>query len=228
METPSNSLGEFLFPASEHRFHWDMGMLDRIGIVHMLHRLRPDIAMEIGTFRGGSLEVIARHCRKAYSIDLNPEVARELRPHFNNVEFLSGDSRDLIGTAIKTMDRLGESLQFVLIDGDHSEAGARRDIDLVLQYRPRAPMCILMHDSFNPAVRRGIIGVNWGANPHVHLVEVDFTIGEASTAYDSGHGSRMWGGLALAVLYPERRSGKLAVTAQYSEQFERDRAAFNE
>ena len=227
MQMPS-SLYEFLFPPAEHRFDWEMGMADRLGMLHILRDLGAEVAVEIGTYKGGSLEVIARHCRRTYSIDIDPAVAGKLRPHFDNVEFLTGDSANLIGEALGTIDERGEALQFVLIDGDHSEAGARRDINLVLRYRPRKPMYIVMHDSFNPAVRRGILGAAWAENPHVHLVEVDFTMGEASTSYARGLKSRMWGGLALAVLHPEPRKGNLRVTAQSSEQFERERRAFGE
>jgi hypothetical protein len=221
-------LYRFLFPESEHRFPWAMGMPDRLGMLYLLDRLRPETALEIGTSEGGSLEVIARHAGLTYSIDINPEVAKALRPHFGNVEFLVGDSAVMIPRVLKAIAERGQALQFVLVDGSHTERRAREDIDLVLQYRPSKPMYIVVHDSFNPSVRRGILAARWAANPHVHAVGVDFVMGDAGTGYGPASESRMWGGLAMAVLLPEPRSGELHLSQDSIEQFEMARNALGE
>jgi cephalosporin hydroxylase len=205
-----------------------MGMSDRLGLLYLLQRLRPETALEIGTSEGGSLEVIARHSGLTYSIDINPEVAKALRPHFDNVEFLTGDSAVMIPRALRTIADRGQALQFVLVDGSHTERRAREDIDLVLQYRPTKPMYIVVHDSFNPAVRRGILAARWAANPHVHAVGVDFVMGDAGSSYGSEDESRMWGGLAMAVLMPQPRTGELHFSQDSIEQFEMARKALGE
>ncbi len=102
-------------------------------------------------------------------------------------------------------------LQFVLIDGDHSEEGLRNDINDLLRYRPTAPLYIVMHDSFNPDCRRGIRGAKWAANPHVHLVELDYVSGRLMPKDEDGSYRQMWCGIALAVLLPEVRTGNLVM-----------------
>jgi hypothetical protein len=48
---------------------------------------------------------------------------------------------------------------------------------------------------------------NWSANPHVHLVELDFVPGRFVTDEEPDGQREMWCGFALAVLLPEKRSG---------------------
>lgn len=95
---------------------------------------------------------------------------------------------------------------FVLIDANHSEEGVRRDLDNVLRYMPQRPLYIVMHDSFNPGCRRGIMTAIWSSNPHVHMVELDFVVGRFVTQ-EEGNYRQMWCGLALGVLLPEKRTG---------------------
>jgi cephalosporin hydroxylase len=92
------SLQDYLFLG--RRFAWHMGWTDRLGLLHVLRQLRPDAVLEIGTYEGGSLEVMAQYSRRTYSIDIDPGVATKLRPHFPSVEFMSGDSSKMIGEAL--------------------------------------------------------------------------------------------------------------------------------
>jgi len=74
------------------------------------------------------------------------------------------------------------------------------------------PLCIVMHDSFNPECREGLRAANWEANPHVQFVELDFTAGQVSTQPESA--DQRWGGLALAMMTPEKRTGPLRITGR--------------
>jgi hypothetical protein len=94
-----------------------------------------------------------------------------------------------------------------LIDADHRREGIRRDIEAVLGHTPAQPLYLLLHDSFNPDCRRGMREANWSANPHVHLVELDFVPGRFVTDEEPDGQREMWCGFALAVLLPEKRSG---------------------
>lgn len=86
------------------------------------------------------------------------------------------------------------------------------DINLVLQYRPVAPMVILVHDSGNPGCRAGILGADWKANPYVHSVQCDFVPGQIIEHSIKGGRAEVWGGLALAYLDTKPRSGELLIS----------------
>jgi hypothetical protein len=84
----------------------------------------------------------------------------------------------------------------------------RQDVNAVLRYRPRRPLYVAMHDSFNPDCRTGMLAADWQACPHVHYLQLDFAGGQFAP---SPRGLEMWGGLALAVLLPEKRTGALTI-----------------
>ena len=106
------------------------------------------------------------------------------------------------------LDRIsgrGEELGFVLIDGDHSTEGVRSDINAILRYKPSRPLFIVFHDSFHPPCREGILTADWAACEHVHFVEIDFVPGVYHfEAFDTATPRSMFGGLAVAVMRPER------------------------
>jgi hypothetical protein len=189
---------------------WSMISSERLALQKLLELVRPEVSIEIGTASGGSLQMIARYSRRVYSIDIDAAGHEKLRGRFANVELLTGDSAvvlpELLGRLAAEKARLG----FVLIDGSHWEVCVRKDVQSLLAYKPEAPLHILMHDSFNPEVREGILTAGLEQNPHVHLVELDFAPGCAIT-HNPGHFKEMWGGFALAVMRPEKREGPLEI-----------------
>ena len=109
----------------------------------------------------------------------------------------------------------------MLIDGDHSTEGVRRDIDAVLKLRPQERVVILMHDSFNPDCREGMRKAAWHSCAHVHYVELDFIPGIFHfEAHDTAAARSMWGGFACAVLEKEPRVGPLQVLESQRGMFE--------
>jgi hypothetical protein len=178
----------------------------------ILANAKPKVALEIGTYQGGSLQVIARHAGKVYSIDLDATLKERLGPRFPNVEFLAGDSRTVLPGLLDQIQARGEELGFVLIDGDHSTEGVRHDINAVLRYVPVCPLTIVFHDSFHPQCRQGILAADWSACEHVDYVEIDFVPGVYHhEAFDMAEARTMYGGLAVAVTRPERRTGPVTV-----------------
>lgn len=184
---------------------------ERIALTGVLARLRPRGALEVGVYYGGSLSLAAQFSERIFAIDIEPAVRdRFVLP--DNVELLIGNSQELIPQALARFEQLGLPLEYVLIDADHSADGVRRDLNLVLKYRPRQPMVILAHDSGNENCRKGILTANWNANPHVHSVQCDFVPGQIiEHSIQNGHGE-VWGGLALAYLDPQPRVGELVVS----------------
>lgn len=184
---------------------------ERIALTGVLGRIRPRAGLEVGVYYGGSLSLAAQFCGRIIAIDNDPAVrARFVLP--TNAELLIGNSQDMIPRAFAELDRLRLPLEYVLIDAEHSTDGVRRDINLVLSYRPKTPMVILIHDSGNPGCRAGILSADWNSNPHLHFVQCDFVPGQIiEHSIQNGRGE-VWGGLALAYLDPRVRSGKAVIS----------------
>lgn len=204
-------LPDLLYPHASPQRQWLMSHAERAGVLHVLARAQAENAIEVGTCEGGCLDQIRAHTQRVYSIDIDPTVKTRLGPLMPEVEFLIGDSAELIGTALQRCAESGKSPGFILIDGDHTYRGVQADIHAVLQHRPNRPMWIVMHDSFNPACRRGIQEARWADNPCVHHVMVDYVPGNLHT--EGMFAGQMWGGLALAWVGPEPRTSPLKIEA---------------
>ena len=177
--------------------NWFMSPAEKMVIMTLVGNLKPKLAIEIGTRDGGCLTVISRFSEKVYSIDIDPKVAQRLHDRFNNVEFLTGPSRDILPPLLTKLADEKQELGFVLVDGDHSAEGVRTDIDILLKYTPCVPLSIFMHDSMNP---------------YVHAVELDL-VGGILTPVPRLYG-QAWEGLALAIMKPVKRNGPLTITAR--------------
>ncbi len=206
--TPNILTDEFLL-------HWQMTRCEQFTITSVLERLEPELSLEVGTYKGGSLQVLVRHARRVISVDIDPGVETLLSPMFPSVDFRSGDSRVVLPSLVEEINQRTDSLEFVLVDGDHSAEGVRRDIHALLALRPKKPVTILLHDSFNPACREGMRSANWSTCPFVHSVELDYIPGiYHEKKYDTAEAKTMWGGFACAILKPTPRMGELVIGAQ--------------
>lgn len=200
---------DILFP-NVIQDNWQMMQWEKIALTGILARVRPRGAIEIGVYYGGSLSLAAQFCETIIAIDIDPAVnERFKRPE--NAEVWISPSTEAVPRAFARFDELGIPVNYVLIDADHSAAGVKRDIELVLAYVPKAPMFIVMHDSGNPDTRRGILAADWASSPHVHFVDVDFVPGQIIEHAVTENRGEIWGGLALAMLLPEPRGGALDV-----------------
>jgi hypothetical protein len=177
----------------------------------VLQRLQPQCAFKIGTYRGGSLSLIAQFAKVVFSIDIDPSIPEKFK-HFSNVSFFTGPSQIIMPTLLNELDSAGMPVEFVLIDGDHSAEGVKRDIDIVLDYVPQKPLIIMMHDGFNPDCRRGMLEADWQKSPYVHYIDLDFIPGRVIEHGGDGDG-KMWGGLAMAYFSPVKRLGNIAIGA---------------
>jgi Methyltransferase domain len=203
---------------------WQMSPSEQVMIMYLIEHLRPRAAIEIGTRFGGSLQVLARHCDRVYSLDIDPEVNERLKGRFENVEYLIGRSDETLPPLIDRLQREKTEVGFVLIDGDHSTDGVRRDIDNILRYKPSTTLYIIMHESFNPVVRRGLTAANWSGCPYVQRVELDLVAGSVNTS--PNFRGQLWGGLAIGILTSEPRNGDLEITAGSQLTYRAARRAF--
>jgi hypothetical protein len=77
----------------------------------------------------------------------------------------------------------------------------------------------VIHDSFNPNCRRGMLEADWKRSPHVHWVDIDFVPGRL-VEDDGPFRGQLWGGLAVAYLSAIRRRGDLAIHCSADEMFQ--------
>ena len=193
------------------RLSWQMDYCERAALIAVLQNLRPTISIEIGTYAGGSLAVLSRFSQTVVSLDVDPLSSQYLAGRFRNVSYIVGDSKRELPQVLRKVEHEQSGPMFVLVDGDHSREGVLADLNNILLFTPRYPTVVMAHDSFNPSVRQGMLQARWVDNPHVHLVEIDFQHGYL---FEMATGE-MWGGLALAVLLPEKRKGELAVSQRH-------------
>jgi hypothetical protein len=197
----------------EHNDAWQMQDAERSTLAALLTWLKPKVSIEVGVFTAGSLGVIARESDHVYALDIDPTCEATYSSQFPNVTFITGDSKATLPRLLEELREAGSDVDFALIDGDHTEAGVRGDITCLLQYQPRTrPLYVLMHDSFNPGCRLGMVTAPWARNPHVHAVEIDFVVGILSNSDTPPEYHRsMWCGFGLAVFLPEQRGGPLTI-----------------
>ncbi len=194
---------------------WHMTASERSVLIRVLEQSRPDVSIEIGTFRCGSLRPIAHYSRRVITFDIDANQHR-VATAFPSVDFVTGDSSLTLPPVIEALNASEhEELDFILIDGSHEADGVRADIAACLAYRPkRSPTVILMHDSSNPDVREGISSAPWDTCPYVHELDLDLCPGALYERADIS--GEIWGGLAGALLLPEPRAGALARQAFFA------------
>jgi hypothetical protein len=207
--------------------NWHMQFSERAALLYVLTRMKPEVSIEIGTFQCGSLRPISAASKHVFTFDID-ENQHRVRPLFRNVTFITGDSAVTLPGVIDQLNRGKDEVNFILVDGSHEEAGVTADLLQCLKYIPkRRATMILAHDSSNPAVRAGLMNVDWNAFPHVHTVDLDFVPGMLYDRPDIS--GQIWGGLAAILMLPEHRSGDICVTApfEYSRQALIAKSAYN-
>lgn len=175
---------------------WQMTLGERAAMEGVLAQRKPRLAIEIGTAEGGSLRRIAAYAEEVHSFDLVlPQVSLEEMP---NVTLHTGDSHQLLPEALQRFAEEERNVDFVLVDGDHSADGVRRDLDDLLSSPAVADSVIVIHDVTNEQVRSGLDAVRYEAYPKVAHVNLDFVPGYMFR--DPNHRHELWGGLGLVVV----------------------------
>ncbi|HEV3093121.1 MAG TPA: class I SAM-dependent methyltransferase [Solirubrobacteraceae bacterium] len=175
---------------------WQMSFGERAALEGVLSQLRPALSIEIGTAEGGSLERIAAYSDEVHSFDLVPPQLSVAEAE--HVTIHSGDSHETLPRELGRLAEDGRSVDFVLVDGDHSSDGVRRDIEDLLNSSAVSSTVILIHDTTNPVVRAGLDAVHYTAWPKVAHVDLDFVPGYMFREERLLH--ELWGGLGLLLV----------------------------
>lgn len=192
---------------------WQMTPAEKMAIYYVLNKMeKRDIAIEIGSYKGGFLRVLSKYFKKVYSCDITFD-GIENREQYKNVRWVQGDSKDTLPKLISDLNKLKTGdVNFILVDGDHEHDTVLRDINNILKYVPRTETIVLMHDSWYEPTREAINQADWYDNKHVHLVEKDLVHGD--TIWNST-GYLTVSGLAIAILYPNERDFELQIGQTY-------------
>jgi cephalosporin hydroxylase len=131
-----------------------MSFGERAALEGVLAQLRPRLALEIGTAEGGSLARIASYSAEVHSIDLtHAELAVNIAGH---VHLHAGPSDRLLPPLLDGFCRAGRTLDFALVDGEHSFDGVIGDLRALLDSPCTGRSLILVHDSMNEEIRAGL------------------------------------------------------------------------
>lgn len=179
---------------------WQMSRAEKSALMQVLDRVKPEVSIEIGTFQGGSLQVISHFSKEVYSLDISKAPEKLLSKQFKNVHFRVGNSFELIPSLLREIEDSGKKLGFILVDGDHSKNGVFKDLEAILTYPHKNEITIIMHDSFNPQCRSGIKkAFKKVGNKQIEYAELDYITGSYSP---NNNFLEMWGGFALFELNP--------------------------
>jgi hypothetical protein len=173
-----------------------MSFGERAALEGVLALASPGLALEIGTAEGGSLRRIAAHAGEVHSFDLvaPPGDVASLP----NVRFHTGDSHKLLPALLRELAESGRNVDFVLVDGDHSAEGVRKDLENLLTSAAVSSTLILLHDTANEAVRSGIDAVPLDDYDKVRYADMDFVAGYLFRAPQMLN--ELWGGLGFVVV----------------------------
>jgi len=173
-----------------------MSVGERAALEGFLELAKPALAIEIGRAKGGSLRRIAAHSAEVHSLDLDAP-APELT-ELERVSFHTGDSHELLPRLLAKLAEERRNVDLVLVDGDHSAAGVRRDLEDLLASPAVGRTLILIHDTANQEVRAGVERVDLDRTAKVAYVDLDAVSGRLFRAAPLRN--QLWGGLGLVVV----------------------------
>lgn len=179
-----------------------MSFGERAALEGVLAQLSPRLAVEIGTAQGGSLTRIASYSAEVHSIDVS--YAELVVDAGDNVHLHTGPSAEVLPPMLAEFSAAARSLDFALVDGDHSFDGVIGDVRALLDSPCTARCVILVHDSMNEEIRAGLEHSGLDDYEKVVYYEPDFVPGYIFRVGAARH--MIWGGLALILCDSARSS----------------------
>lgn len=178
---------------------WSMAFGERAALVALLADLQPDLAIEVGTYHGGSLRPIAAHAGEVHTFDVDPDHARHADA-LPNATFHLGESAHTLPALLAEFERDGRHVDFALIDGAHTYDAVLRDAQALLDSGACRHTTIVFHDSANGDVRRALEELSLADHPKVAAAILDFVPGYLVREDAFANAGEQWNGLALVIL----------------------------
>jgi hypothetical protein len=192
---------------------WQMSPGERAAIKGILAELEPAVAIELGIGQGGSLRRIAAAAGHVHAFDVSAPAA-DLGA-LPNVTFHTGDSHQLLPRVLTELAEDGANVDFVLVDGDHSAEGVRRDVEDLLASPALSRTLIVLHDTANAEVRAGLNSIEYAAWPQLTWVDLDWIPGFRFR--EGPIRGEAWGGLGIMVADAEHGpAAGPAIVASYA------------
>jgi len=104
--------------------------------------LEPNIYVELGIYRAKTFNFVARHAKKAYAVD-SVNVGRYIK--CDNAEFFCGTTDAF---ARRWTDEVGNTIDLIFIDADHSKEAVLRDVGNFLPWITPDTGFIILHDTW--------------------------------------------------------------------------------
>jgi len=188
--------------------HWEMENHERVSFLEVIEWTNKKLAVEIGSRQLGSLQFLSKSFERLICFDIDGGVGERIKVNsVENVEFVEGDSSKSLPKYFEENEAAMKNVSFIHIDGNHSYEGALVDIENVVNLKIHNRVYVLIHDSFNPEVRKAIKNINYVENKYVHFVDYDFCPGILHSRDDIKN--QIWGGFTLVVMEPFERTGPL-------------------
>ena len=127
---------------------WLMSSREKLSLIGLLHTLKPKKVLEFGYHRGGATQWLSKLSDQVITVDVN-EFVSDAENEYQNVEAWRCSTME----AIEKIKDQNLFFDLAIIDADHNRVAVANDISGVLQ----SSDVILMHDSFNPSCRKGMI-----------------------------------------------------------------------
>ncbi len=175
---------------------WMMWPSERFALLGILQLVKPERSLELGCAEGGLTTWLSQYSTSVVTVDSDPKVL-QVTKQMKNVTPLcmkTTEAFDWIQTHNLTFD-------LTVIDADHSREGVRRDLERSLAFSH----CILLHDTYYPPCRAGMMDVLLDSQ-----VYFDLELIPGGLQPDG-----MWGGLGI-VLPRVRHKEKSGVTPRRS------------
>jgi predicted O-methyltransferase YrrM len=159
---------------------WLMSSREKLSLIGLLHTLKPKRVLEFGYHRGGATQWLSKLSDQVITVDVN-EFVLDAENQYQNVESWRCSTLD----AIEKIKDQNLFFDLTIIDADHTRVAVTNDINGVLQ----SSDIIIMHDSFNPACRKGMITSLKKQQTHAYYLDFMPSLNK----HDG-----LWGGLAIA------------------------------
>lgn len=173
-----------------------MTRAERLLLYALVFGLRPRRYLEIGTMHGGSALITATAMAASGSdgrivcLDPEPQLVPDL---WARIEARATLVRSSSPQGIpEARAAAGGPFDLVLIDGDHTAAGVRRDLSAVVDHVEHGGH-IVCHDAYNAAVGGALS--DWIARNHGRVTDIGVLTREVT--FGAGEPAPRWGGIRL-------------------------------